>query len=92
MSMVEAVKRELAKLPDDLSESIEAATILTMAERVDAGKGSPSECGKVILDAIKTLRGLIPPKQEKDDLDELAERRRRRLADRSAKAQDLPRS
>ena len=83
MSVVEGVERELAKLPEDLRESGFAAVALAMAERIDAGRGSPSECGKVVIDALARLRELTPPQHERTRLDELTARRQARLARRA---------
>lgn len=91
MSLVAAVEREIGRLPSDLADSAVAATALAMAERIDGRQGSPSECGKVLLQALETLRALAPPKQEMDELDELRERRKQRR-EGLAKASDMPRS
>lgn len=84
MNVADAVRHELSELPDDLRESGIAAVAVALAERIDAGKGSPSECGKVVLDALTRLRDLSPPKQEKTKLDDLTARRRIRLAGAAA--------
>lgn len=81
MSVREAVERDLAKLPDDLADSGLAATALAMADRIDGGKGSPSECAKALMQALEQLRDLAPaPEKEKDGLDDLSARRAARLA------------
>jgi hypothetical protein len=83
MSAVAAVERVLARLPADLAESSVAAGMLAMARCLDGGKGSPSECMKALTDAWAKLRELAPPKQERTELDEITDRRRRKLAGQS---------
>lgn len=75
MSVVEAVEHDLAEMPAAIRNSIPAATALAMAERIDQGRGSPSECGKVLLEAWTRLRELAPPKREPSKLDELNAKR-----------------
>lgn len=86
VTVVEGVQRDLAALPEDLRESSLAAVALAMAERIDAGRGSPSECGKALLDAMSRLRDLVPPKKEGSRLDELTARREKRLRGAGAEA------
>lgn len=86
MSVIDGVEHDLAALPEDLRESGTAAVAIALAERMDARKGSPSECGKVVIEALKTLRELAPPKQEVTRLDDLTARRRARLAGGAAPA------
>jgi hypothetical protein len=86
VSVVEGVERELQLLPEDLRSSGTAAVALAMAARIDGGKGSPSECGKVLLDALAKLRDLAPPKREPTRLDDLTARRHARLARRADSA------
>jgi hypothetical protein len=80
VSVVAGVEHELAKLPVDLRESGLAAVALAMAERIDAGKGSPSECGKVVIEALTKLRELAPPEEKKGELHGLRAGRSLRLA------------
>lgn len=80
MSVVGGVEHELAKLPTDLRESGLAAVALAMAERIDGGKGSPSECGKVVIEALTKLRELAPPEEKKGTLHDIKSRRALRLA------------
>ena len=73
------IQREIAALPDDLASSGLAAIALAMAERIDGRVGSPSECGKVAIQALEQLRALAPPKERpKNAIDELKERRAKR--------------
>lgn len=80
MTVVEGVEWELSQLPDELRQSGFAAVALAMAERIDGGKGSPSECGKVVLDALSKLRELAPPEEKKGELHGIRSGRSLRLA------------
>jgi hypothetical protein len=86
MGAVASVERDLAKLPADLAESSVAAGMLAMARCLDDGRGSPSECMKALTDAWSKLRELAPPRHERHErteLDEITDRRRRKLAGKS---------
>lgn len=79
VSAVEAVERDLARLPSDLAGSAVAASMFAMARVLDGeAKGSVSECSKALLDAWSKLRDLAPEEVEADGIDDLTERRRRR--------------
>ena len=78
MSVRERVERDLRELPENLRESGIAGVALAMADRIDDGRGSPSECGKVVLDALTRLQAMAPPKQEADRLDEVTRKRQQR--------------
>jgi hypothetical protein len=80
VSVVDGVENELGKLPVDLRESGLAAVARAMAERIDEGKGSPSECGKVVIEALTKLRELAPPEEKKGELHDLRAGRSLRLA------------
>lgn len=80
MSVVAGVERDLEQLPVDLRESGLAAVALAMAERIDAGRGSPSECGKVVIEALARLRDLAPPEEKKGELHDIKSGRALRLA------------
>ena len=82
MSVVEAVNRDLARMPGDLRDSALAATALAMAEQLDGDNSATSKsmCAKALLDTMAVLRGLAPPERVKDDVDQLAEKRRARRA------------
>lgn len=85
MTAVECVERDLAELPERLRGSSDAAVALAMAAVLDGGgRGSASECGRVLMEAMKTLRELAPPKREKGKLDDLSARRATRLGRGSA--------
>jgi hypothetical protein len=83
VSVYASVATEVERLPADLQESGLAAVALAMAERIDEGRGSPSECGKVLIDALMKLRDLCPPKQERTQLDDLADELAPRRGQRS---------
>jgi hypothetical protein len=88
VSVAEAVRSELNGFPDDLAQSALAATALAMAELVDDRSHSAtsrSMCAGKLMDALEQLRALAPPKQERDDVDDLKARRAERRA-RSAGA------
>ena len=80
MSLELAVQRDLDKLPEDLGRSALAETALTLARLLDDRKGSPSECAKALMQALEQIRGLTPPAERKDGLDDLIGGRVRRLA------------
>lgn len=86
MSVVAGVERDLEALPKDLRESGLAAVALAMARRIDGGQGSPSECGKVVIDALTRLRELAPPEEKKGQLHDIKSARTRRLASGKSKA------
>lgn len=75
------VARELAPLPEELRESGLAATALAMAREIDDPSNSAtskSMCGRTLANALETLRGLAPPKQEVDKVHALAASRAER--------------
>lgn len=76
--VVAGVERDIAKLPEELRESGVAATAIAMAEAIETGQGSRSECGKVLLDALDRLRALAPEEAAADGIDDLATARARR--------------
>ena len=93
MSVSDAIEKELAELPDELANSALAAVALSLGRELDSSGNSAtskSMNARVLFDVLLKLRDLAPKEEAKDDLDELAERRRRRLAYRSAAAEDLP--
>jgi hypothetical protein len=83
MGLTDAVQRDVERLRGRdpiLADSGLAALALEMASLIDERRGSPSECGKVLKDALAELRELAPAERKKDRIDDLAERRRERLA------------
>jgi hypothetical protein len=87
MSVLEGVEADLANLPEHLRDSGLAEVARAMAQRIDGGKGSPSECGKVVIEALGKLRDLSPPKREEDGVDELTKARVKRLREPRAARQ-----
>jgi hypothetical protein len=77
---VKAVERDLKRMPADVAKSAEAATALAMASRLDSGDGSPSECGKTLLQAMAKLREMTPPDTKKGALHGIKSGRALRLA------------
>lgn len=83
VSVVEAVQRDLARLPDELAESGLAASALTLAAAMDDPSNSAtskSMCAARLHDALEQLRALAPEQEEADEV----ERARKRRADRLA--------
>lgn len=79
MSVVEGVEGDLAGYPDDLRTSGLAALARSMAERIDSGRGSPSECGKVLIETLGKLRDLAPVEEEGGELHGIKSKRAVRL-------------
>jgi hypothetical protein len=88
--VVDAVERDLATIRQvvpALADSALAATAISLAYEIEHpynSATSKSMCAKALMDAMATLRELAPPKQERDDLDEISAARARRLAARSS--------
>jgi hypothetical protein len=83
MSVVDGVKRDLAELPKDLRESGLAEGALAIARVMDDFETSPAEmasCLRALHAALNRLRELAPPKEAKDGVDQIAERRAKRRA------------
>ena len=83
--VTEAVKRDLAEIAKRdraLAESSLAATALALARELDARNSATSKsmCAKALNETMAMIRELAPAKQERDALDEIAERRSRRRA------------
>jgi hypothetical protein len=93
VSQREYVERDLVALgcrAPELADSALAGLALAMADRIDSGRGSPSECGKVLIMALEQLRELAPAKQEAPDgITNIADAREKRRAG-VATASDLP--
>ena len=83
---MEGVERDLSVMPADIAGSGLAAIARVMAEKLDGGKGSPSECAKALMQALEQLRGLAPAKREFGELDALRAAREARLAGRKSAA------
>jgi hypothetical protein len=87
VSVVEAVTAELERLGEPGASSSLAATALALAEQLDEprnGATSKSMCAKAMVDVLRELRLLAPPKQEDDELDRARKQRTERLARQSA--------
>lgn len=91
MSVVAALRAELKDLGPRGECSTLAATALALAAELDAGNSATSKsmCAKSMVDVLRELRSLVPPKQEADGVDELNLRRASR---RSAAAAHSARS
>lgn len=85
LTVVEAVERDLANLAKrapGLDESAEAATALALARELDSHNSATSKsmCARALNETMDKLRGMAPPAEEGDGLDELKARRAARLA------------
>lgn len=86
MSVEAAVEKDLAAIrvrDEALADSALAASALVLARELDDpgnSATSKSMCARALQDHLERLRELLPPKREKDRADEIAERRKRRLA------------
>ena len=87
MSVVEAVQRDLAKMPGDAGGSGVAATALGVASEVDSDSSAASKkmCAKGLVGVMDRLLELGPPRGGSDGLDDLAARRARRVGGAAAK-------
>jgi hypothetical protein len=91
VSVVDAVRVEVAGYGDPWSGSALAATALALAAELDDAENSAtskSMCAKALMDALEQLRALAPAREESDQVDEVAARRRDRRAARKAAAAD----
>lgn len=82
MSVAESLQRDLKQLPPDLANCTLAASALALAIELDDPANSAtskSMCARALLETLDRLRELVPPQQETDALDALAERRALRL-------------
>jgi hypothetical protein len=79
MSVREAVERELNAL--GAADSL-AATALAMASEIDGQTSATSKsmCAKVLVDVMERVRAAAPPAETKDPVDELRQRRQRRVS------------
>lgn len=81
VSVVDAVNRDLAKLPKEWRDSTFAASALALATEMDSPSNSAtskSMCAKALKETMDRLWELAPPKKERDGLDDLAARRAKR--------------
>jgi hypothetical protein len=84
--VVDAVHRDLARMPEDLATSALAASALALAGEMDNRNSATSKsmCAKALLDTLNRLRELSPPVRVEDDLDRQRAKREARLAARSS--------
>jgi hypothetical protein len=86
LTVADAVERELAriaKLDKELARGPYAASILALARELDDPENSAtskSMCARSLLDTLDRLRELAPSEEKDDQVDELVNRRRRKLA------------
>jgi hypothetical protein len=59
-----------------------AATALAMASEIDGHTSATSKsmCAKVLVDVMERIRAAAPPAEVKDPVDELKQRRQRRVS------------
>jgi hypothetical protein len=80
LSCVEALERDLARMPDHLATGTLAATAWAMAYAIDHETRSAtakSNCARVLADVMGELAKLAPAEETHDAVDEIAQRRRR---------------
>lgn len=86
MSVLVAVERSLELFNADETNPGLAGACRHVAEMMDEGRGSPSECLKSLESALERLRALAPPAEKKGTLHDLKAARELRLARESAAA------
>jgi hypothetical protein len=79
MSVREAVESELESLQ---ASGALAATALAMASEIDGHTSATSKsmCAKVLVDVMARIRAAAPPAEVKDPVDELKQRRQKRVS------------
>lgn len=78
MSVVAAVKRDLAGMGPRVADSGLAASALALAREIDKAKNSAtskSMCAKTLIETLDRLRAQAPSTREADGVDDLRERR-----------------
>lgn len=81
--VVEAVEKDLVRLPKDLAGSALAQSALALAYEIQNpfnSATSKSMCTRELREALDRLRALAPVKKERTQLDDLRDRRSRRAA------------
>jgi hypothetical protein len=88
MSVVEAVAKDLEAMGPKAAESTLAATATALAAELDGANSATSKsmCAKALIDVMRELRALAPPKREADRLDDLTARREARRSAPAAAA------
>jgi hypothetical protein len=86
VSVVAAVRRDLARLPEDLASGALAASALALASEMDDRNSATSKsmCAKALLDTLNRLRELAPPERVANDLTRQRALREARLAGRGS--------
>lgn len=81
-TVLEALERDLAALPEVLASGSLAASLRVLAVELDAPNTATARalCAKGLRDGLDRLRELAPPVEEGDQLDDLAARRGARRA------------
>ena len=82
MSLVDAVERDVGKLPADLRDSALAELAKTLARELDSPKNSAtskSMNAKALLETLAKLRELAPPDEKKGLVHDIRSARRGRL-------------
>lgn len=82
MSVFEAVERDISALGVKAEGTALAATALALAVELDGRSSATSKsmCAKALIDVLRELRSIAPPREEKDDLSKLREQRQKRRA------------
>lgn len=83
MSVLDAVDRDLSRLPDDLAESAFAETARALAREIDSEDNSAtskSMCARELREVMGKLRELAPPEEKKGKLHDIKSGRSLRLA------------
>lgn len=90
LSVASAVENDLGDIAardPALAQSALAASALVLARALDDKRNSAtskSMCAKALIDTLDRLRELAPPAKEADRLDDLSDRRAKRLAGKPA--------
>ena len=92
MSVVAALEAELRALGPAAVDSTLAATALALAAELDGDNSATSKsmCAKSMVEVLRELRGLMPPKEREDDIERARKRRVERLARQSAAGASPP--
>lgn len=86
---IEALRRRSPELADSALAAV-AIRLALETEHPFNSATSKSACARAMQEALRELRELAPPEETKDGIDQLAEKREKRIAGRRAKAADLP--
>jgi hypothetical protein len=88
MTVESAVEHDIKFLGPKAAESALAATALALARELDGENSATSKsmCAKALIDTMRELRAVSPPKMEADGLDDLTARREARRSASTAAA------